>query len=751
MWGNGSTYIELGNCREIIIEHGCMDYITNCTEGTNDWLYPWTDIYIVATGSATSPGSALIDRSGAPNPVQGVMLGGCFMYETLGYTEPCGNVDAGTYDVVYDECQEGKMGTEDGLFQPALKVWGVGAIDDVIGDSKINADQQARDWSEVKRGTQALFLIEATYGYVSGIFNPIGFLVSQVYSEFVGASEIKDGVIQTLGQQVRHYEALAADPPDPDFQHLSFLSPVEHHDPLSNDDLLNAQFDVGDACSTESALAEVLVRAIERYQGADQDGDGDVRWALIHARAVQDFSDHLADQLDAGTTALSALRDVLEADTRDLDGFAQDMEIWRQQVEDTGFSEEEYRTLRNLDYSDSEIDDLRGFFAGQDYTFSKQGYIDHITATISTNSSSATEYRQMAEDMQDLIDLARDNPGVQHEHPVSEAGGPYTVDEGALVQLDGTGSWDPNGAIVSWDWDLNRDGIFDDATGATPAVTFDRAFQGLIGLRVTDDTDRKGVGYARITVNEMNLRPIIDSYSPVDLMPEVLLGETLPFSVITSDPDSDPVTENWSVDGVATGVGDSYDYMPSEREEVGLHTVVVRATDEHPSGGEVERDWIVSTLMDDADGDLWRANVDCREDDPSIHPGQPEICDNAEDDDCDNYSDSLDQECACATLDLRFGTAPPDKSSISWNPPLNDSCIGVFDLSRGGLSALRSSGGFGDASCLEDNDTNTEAVDSEIPAQGDGFWYVSRVDDETWNPGSPGVHGHRDDTLTVCP
>lgn len=50
------------------------------------------------------------------------------------------------------------------------------------------------------------------------------------------------------------------------------------------------------------------------------------------------------------------------------------------------------------------------------------------------------------------------------------AGGPYETDEGAPVQLNGSGQ-----NVNSFEWDLDNDGAFDDATGANP--TFDRVGQ----------------------------------------------------------------------------------------------------------------------------------------------------------------------------------------------------------------------------------------------------------------------------------
>jgi PKD repeat protein len=54
-----------------------------------------------------------------------------------------------------------------------------------------------------------------------------------------------------------------------------------------------------------------------------------------------------------------------------------------------------------------------------------------------------------------------------------------------LVTLTSTAS-DPDGPIVAWEWDLDGDGVFDDATGATAHSFWRRAGTYPVSLRVTD-------------------------------------------------------------------------------------------------------------------------------------------------------------------------------------------------------------------------------------------------------------------------
>jgi hypothetical protein len=82
--------------------------------------------------------------------------------------------------------------------------------------------------------------------------------------------------------------------------------------------------------------------------------------------------------------------------------------------------------------------------------------------------------------------------------PVADANGPYTLYPCWLVTLDGSGSYDPNGALypdpshpwhgelVSWEWDLDNDGEYNDATGETVTWSFCNPGIHVVGLKVTN-------------------------------------------------------------------------------------------------------------------------------------------------------------------------------------------------------------------------------------------------------------------------
>jgi hypothetical protein len=95
-----------------------------------------------------------------------------------------------------------------------------------------------------------------------------------------------------------------------------------------------------------------------------------------------------------------------------------------------------------------------------------------------------------------------------NQPPAAIIGGPYVTNEGTDITLNGAGSSDPNGDPLTYAWDLDNDGAFDDATGSAPI--FDRVGQdGVypIALRVTDSHGAFATATGAVTVN--NVAPSI--------------------------------------------------------------------------------------------------------------------------------------------------------------------------------------------------------------------------------------------------
>ena len=108
-------------------------------------------------------------------------------------------------------------------------------------------------------------------------------------------------------------------------------------------------------------------------------------------------------------------------------------------------------------------------------------------------------------------------PGGENRAPTAVAGGPYAVSSGGTLALDGSGSSDPDAtcgdALASWDWDLDADGVYDDATGPQPLLAWSAAEALLcgglcvhgasypIGLRVSDGRGAAAVAAGSVVVS----------------------------------------------------------------------------------------------------------------------------------------------------------------------------------------------------------------------------------------------------------
>jgi hypothetical protein len=165
--------------------------------------------------------------------------------------------------------------------------------------------------------------------------------------------------------------------------------------------------------------------------------------------------------------------------------------------------------------------------------------------------------------------------------PTANAGGPYGVDQGANVSLDGSGSSDTAGTnigIVSYDWDLDGDSQYDDATGVS--TTFNSADAGTftIGLRVTDGDGETDTSTASVEVN--NLLPTAEAGGPYSGNQ----GVNIPLNGSGSDP-SGIVLYEWNLDGNGSfeTVGQSPNFNSAD---AGTFTVVLRVTDNDGTAAE---------------------------------------------------------------------------------------------------------------------------------------------------------------------
>jgi hypothetical protein len=109
-----------------------------------------------------------------------------------------------------------------------------------------------------------------------------------------------------------------------------------------------------------------------------------------------------------------------------------------------------------------------------------------------------------AENAEEVVDAILEAIEEITKRPIADAGGPYKGYIDFPITFDGTGSYDPDGTIVSYEWDLDDDGEFDDAVGATPSYTWDSEYTGNISLKVTDNDGKEDIDMSTVIVTEFH-------------------------------------------------------------------------------------------------------------------------------------------------------------------------------------------------------------------------------------------------------
>ena len=105
---------------------------------------------------------------------------------------------------------------------------------------------------------------------------------------------------------------------------------------------------------------------------------------------------------------------------------------------------------------------------------------------------------------------------------------------GLESQYDAGGSTDADGEALTYAWDLDEDGAFDDGTGVTQTTTFHDEDNHRIAVRVRDGQEASSV--ARVTVYPGDRPPVPEISEP---QPSLLwkVGQAIHFAGTAQDPD----------------------------------------------------------------------------------------------------------------------------------------------------------------------------------------------------------------------
>ena len=563
------------------------------------------------------------------------LTSGLFEDETIGFTTPSGNLVAGNWDIVLDVCG-------DGFYDPGVDyLYGAdmpnGAFSVVIPTDvpllpsasilalKASAQSEASQWNTSALSSAALFALYDAYNIWSDLADPGETLEEHLiygtnfyldwgclampnpqnapatpwcptegWNDVMG---LQFQVVKLQLAQASHYQAIANDPPDADYSTLVTLGPTETVTPNTSDPLEAAYTSLGSQVSTESATLDALRHAIEKYQGAQQAGDGPA--ALLQAETIQQYATQAAQSMTTTNSLLGDVTAQVNASGKDFAGEAAYAADLQQRLATTGFSSDEVTSLKAAGLSDADISTLQGLLgtsAAQqtDVPYPLDGYQvygdvpGNFQEQQGLNSSAAATLQQLAAAMTPLIGYLQSQIG-NADLPSASAGGPYSGTVGTPIQFDASASTTPaNTGTLTYSWDLLGNGTFADASGATPTFTFTTPRSGDVGVKVTNGAGHSSVAYVPIVVAAANQRPSLTAATPDDAVLAVDQGQDVTFGVTATDAEHDPLTYQWTYDGASVG-GNSPGYTHTfTSADHGLHTLAVTVSD---AGGSVQHTW----------------------------------------------------------------------------------------------------------------------------------------------------------------
>ncbi|MEZ5552745.1 MAG: PKD domain-containing protein [Pseudomonadales bacterium] len=220
--------------------------------------------------------------------------------------------------------------------------------------------------------------------------------------------------------------------------------------------------------------------------------------------------------------------------------------------------------------------------------------------------------------------------------PVANANGPYVIDEGSSIVLTSAGSSDPNGDPLTFLWDYDTDGEYDDALGASPSFLGVDDGDYPIGLRVTDSL-LDAFDVATVTVN--NVAPLVDA----GLDTSISEGGGVTFGGTFTDPGTaDTHTIEWDFGDGAAASGSLTPTHPYTED--GVYTVTLTVTDDD---GGVGSDTLIVTVGNTP------PVVDAGLDRPAVPSGGTVNLDPA------TFTDAGVEDTHTASIDWGDGTVEP--------------------------------------------------------------------------------------------
>jgi len=336
--------------------------------------------------------------------------------------------------------------------------------------------------------------------------------------------------------------------------------------------------------------------------------------------------------------------------------------------------------------------------------------------------------------------------------PVADPGGPYTVDEGGSIALDGSGSSDPDpeDVIARYEWDLDNDGIFGETGNAAtngdeigPSPTFlaadlDGPSTWTVSLQVTDNHGGKSDAEA-VEIAITNVAPLLQ---PLEVASTSVFENGLAtLSGTIVDPgmaDTFTVQVDWG-DGSPV---ETYDYPAGTTGFSETHQYL----DDDPSGTASDEYTITVSVLDDDGGHGSNAtSIIVRNEDPVV---------NSVADQTIRRVDPLDlQDVGVTYTDV--GTLDTHTATVDWGDESPPEQAIVIEPGNGNLGEVHSShiyerGGFYDVTItVEDDDTGSHSLNFTVYVQAEVVDRLVFYNDSAWDGYDPATGTVDDNAIAV--
>jgi hypothetical protein len=396
-------------------------------------------------------------------------------------------------------------------------------------------------------------------------------------------TKLLDGIADAL---FKKYLAIVNDPPDPNFAQPVALDLDEVKalgfpaTPLAEHPFSRGQTQFANLIALQSAAYLALVPSLEKLQGAQQANNN--LGMLIHAEKVKQYAElaiAAGDQLVAEADAFQAFLN--GAGIADVGYDMAEFNANLQAFKDAGFSDGDKTFLYSYGLSDAEI-----------AAAAEQIKVWEPTKDNLTHGAIAQRVRQsflvFKPALEDLVTQA-ENIRAENDAAVLRPGPKLTVAKpaaatvGVPVQVGASAVHFDPAATLTYAWDLDLDGEFDDGDGAQVMYTPTAPGMMMVSAWVSDGKNID-YGYAFVDVSIGNAPPEITALTPAETSPFAAVGDVIGLHAEASDADGDPVTLSWTVDGNPAGMGTDLEFVMPDEE---AHWISLVVADDDPYSPDI--------------------------------------------------------------------------------------------------------------------------------------------------------------------